>query len=35
MFDVFRVSVSVDVIMAIWGGFTVDNLESIIEDDDG
>lgn len=33
--DVFRVSASADATMATWGGSTVDNLESITEDDDG
>lgn len=35
MLDVFRVSASADATMATWGGSTVDNLESITEDDDG
>lgn len=30
-----RVSASADATMATWGGSTVDNLESITEDDDG
>jgi hypothetical protein len=30
----YRVSASADATMATWGGSTVDNLESITEDDD-
>ncbi|XP_062615320.1 pericentriolar material 1 protein-like isoform X1 [Saccostrea cucullata] len=33
--DAFGVSASADATMATWGGSTVDNLESITEDDDG
>lgn len=35
MFDLCSVSASADATMATWGGSTVDNLESITEDDDG
>lgn len=35
MLDLCRVSASADATMATWGGSTVDNLESITEDDDG